>query len=110
MLVEYFLNEIKIVEDFILFGPNNSKFRGGVFSFNIKGIHPHDMSTLLDREGIAIRGGHHCAMPLMGELNTCATSRISFYFYNIFHNHFCLYSIHASRSFFPLPNSASNLS
>jgi cysteine desulfurase/selenocysteine lyase len=84
MLVEYFLEKIKSIENLDLFGPVSSDMRGGVFSFNIKGIHPHDMSTLLDREGIAIRGGHHCAMPLMGELNTCATSRISLYFYNTF--------------------------
>ena len=56
--------------------------RGGVVSFTIDGIHPHDLATLLDREGICIRAGHHCAMPLMRYLGVPATSRASFWVYN----------------------------
>lgn len=56
--------------------------RGGVLSFSVPGIHPHDLSTLLDQDGIAIRGGHHCAMPLMGVLGVTGTARASLYLYN----------------------------
>ncbi|MDH5404679.1 MAG: aminotransferase class V-fold PLP-dependent enzyme, partial [Candidatus Heimdallarchaeota archaeon] len=70
-----------------VYGPDATK-RGGVISFNVTGgkngvfIHPHDVSTLLDEKGIAIRAGHHCAQPLMNAMNVPATSRISFYIYN----------------------------
>ena len=57
--------------------------REGLISFNIKGAHPHDVSTIFDTEGIAIRAGHHCAMPLViGVLGQSAVSRMSFYLYN----------------------------
>lgn len=82
ILIEHFLKRVLEVENVILYGPKDSKNRGGVFSFNIKGIHPHDISTIFDNYGIAIRGGHHCAMPLITKMDTCATSRISIYFYN----------------------------
>ncbi|NHV97378.1 MAG: aminotransferase class V-fold PLP-dependent enzyme, partial [Thaumarchaeota archaeon] len=49
---------------------------------NLSGIHPHDLATILDEEGIAIRAGHHCAMPLMTKLGVAATARASFYIYN----------------------------
>ena len=55
---------------------------GGIISFLIKGIHPHDVSSILDSEGIAIRGGNHCTMPLMNMLGINGTSRASFYLYN----------------------------
>jgi cysteine desulfurase/selenocysteine lyase len=51
-------------------------------AFNIDGIHPHDIATALDQEGIAVRAGHHCAQPLMRTLNAQAMARASFYFYN----------------------------
>ena len=54
----------------------------GVISFNLDGIHPHDVATALDMEGVAVRAGHHCAQPLMKDLKIPATVRASFYFYN----------------------------
>jgi cysteine desulfurase/selenocysteine lyase len=64
-----------------IYGPPPAQ-RGGVVSFNIEGVHPHDMSTILDQEGICIRAGHHCAQPLMRRLDVPATARASFYVYN----------------------------
>ena len=58
--------------------------RGGVVAFNVDGVHPHDLSQLLDRDGIAVRAGHHCAQPIMDKLNVSATARASFYLYNDF--------------------------
>ncbi|PIR20410.1 MAG: cysteine desulfurase [Deltaproteobacteria bacterium CG11_big_fil_rev_8_21_14_0_20_47_16] len=66
----------------ILFGPKTTENRGGVVSFELDHIHPHDIGTVLDFEGIAIRAGHHCAQPLMSVLGVPATARVSFYFYN----------------------------
>ena len=63
-------------------GSRSYRNRIGVFSFNIKGIHPHDLSTILDKEGIAIRAGHHCTMPLHTLLKIPASSRVSLYLYN----------------------------
>ncbi|MNP09806.1 putative cysteine desulfurase [compost metagenome] len=54
----------------------------GVISFNVDGVHPHDVSTILDTYGIAIRAGHHCAQPFMKYMNLNSTCRISFYLYN----------------------------
>jgi cysteine desulfurase/selenocysteine lyase len=73
------LTEIKGVQ---LFGPLDVYRRGGVVSFNVDDVHPHDVSTVLDSEGVAIRGGHHCCQPLMRRLNVTATARASFYVYN----------------------------
>ena len=67
----------------IVFGPTDINIRGGIISFHAPGVHPHDMGTLLDRQGIAVRTGHHCAMPLTRErLKVSATTRASFYIYN----------------------------
>ena len=75
------LSEIK--EDLDFYGPQDVAVRGGIVSFNAHEIHPHDLGTLLDREGIAIRAGHHCAIPLVrGRLKVPATARASFYVYN----------------------------
>lgn len=57
--------------------------RGGIVAFTLQGIHAHDISTILDGEGIAVRSGHHCAQPLHEELGVPATTRASFYLYNI---------------------------
>ena len=65
-----------------LFGPDDPNIRGGVFSFNTPDVHPHDLGTFLDRMGIAVRTGHHCAMPLVRSLGVAATARASFYLYN----------------------------
>lgn len=69
------------IEGLEIYGPAAGK-RTGVVSFNIKGMHPHDVSSILDGEGIEVRGGHHCAMPLMGLLGIQGSVRASFYIYN----------------------------
>jgi cysteine desulfurase/selenocysteine lyase len=66
----------------VVYGPRNVEERGGVVSFNLEDVHPHDMATILDQEGICIRAGHHCAQPLMRRLDVAATARASFYLYN----------------------------
>ncbi|MEK7287425.1 MAG: aminotransferase class V-fold PLP-dependent enzyme, partial [Elusimicrobiota bacterium] len=65
-----------------LYGTKTAPERCGVVSFNLKGVHPHDAGTLLAREGIAVRVGHHCNMPLMKRLGIMGTTRASFYIYN----------------------------
>ena len=65
-----------------VYGPTDPAERGGVVSFNLEEVHPHDMATILDQEGICIRAGHHCAQPLMRKLGVPATARASFYVYN----------------------------
>ncbi len=65
-----------------IFGPLDPDLRGGAVSFWHKDVHPHDLATILDREGVAIRAGHHCAQPLMRRLGVPATARASFYVYN----------------------------
>jgi cysteine desulfurase/selenocysteine lyase len=82
-ITEYALNAFKELEEEIkVFGPRDMTQRGGIISFYCDFVHPHDIGTMLDREGIAIRTGHHCAMPLMGKLSVPATARASFYIYN----------------------------
>ena len=83
-ITEYALEELKhLSEDFIFYGPKNISIRGGAISFHSDLVHPHDLGTILDQEGIAIRTGHHCAMPLVRErLKVSATARASFYIYN----------------------------
>ena len=66
----------------VVYGPNTVEQRGGVVAFNIEGVHPHDMATIVDQEGVCIRAGHHCAQPLMRRLGVPATARASFYVYN----------------------------
>jgi cysteine desulfurase/selenocysteine lyase len=65
-----------------VFGPDDVAARGGVISFDYKGIHPHDLSQVLDQRGVCIRAGHHCAKPLMRRLGVAATARASLYVYN----------------------------
>jgi len=66
-----------------VFGPPAEK-KGAVLSFLVSGVHAHDVAQVLDRDGIAVRAGHHCAMPLHEKLNVPATARASFYLYNTF--------------------------
>ncbi|MBI3442726.1 MAG: SufS family cysteine desulfurase [Candidatus Sungbacteria bacterium] len=70
------------IKGITIFGPHDAKDRGGVASFTLDGIHPHDLATILDRDNICIRAGHHCAMPLMKYLGVLATTRTSFWVYN----------------------------
>jgi cysteine desulfurase / selenocysteine lyase len=65
-----------------LYGPVLPAERSGVVAFNLRGVHPHDVATVLDYHGIAVRAGHHCAQPLMRSLNVAATVRASFALYN----------------------------
>jgi cysteine desulfurase/selenocysteine lyase len=84
-IVTYGLNKIKEIDEVKLFGAQ-THHRGAVFSFALDGIHPHDVAQLLDREGIAVRAGHHCAMPLHKKYDLPATTRASFYLYNDKHD------------------------
>ena len=70
------------VEGVQLYGPSDAAVRSGVVSFTLEGVHPHDIATVLDGEGVCIRAGHHCAQPLMRRLALPATARASFYVYN----------------------------
>jgi cysteine desulfurase/selenocysteine lyase len=81
-LTSYALERLPEVEGITLFGPLDPDRRGGVVSFAIDGIHPHDIAELCDREGVCIRAGHHCAQPLMRQLGVAATARASFHVYN----------------------------
>lgn len=79
----YALEVLSSIEDLCIYGPRDLAQRGGVVSFNLGEIHPHDVSTIVDEEGVAIRAGHHCCQPLMHRLGVAATVRASFYLYNL---------------------------
>ena len=81
-LTGYALRRLQELEELDIYGPLDPEVRGGVVSFNAPDIHPHDLGTFLDRQGIAIRTGHHCTMPLVRSLGVVATARASFYIYN----------------------------
>jgi len=79
-LTTYALEKMGKIDGMKIYGA--APERGGVISFNLGDIHPHDLSHFLDQQGIAVRAGHHCAQPVMRKLNIAATTRVSFYFYN----------------------------
>jgi len=81
-LTAYAMARLRELDGITLYGPSSTEERGGIVSFNLEGLHPHDVGTVLDSEGIAIRAGHHCAKPLMRRLGVAATARASFYLYN----------------------------
>ena len=82
-LTEYALDAFKeLEEDVDIFGPRDPERRGAIISFHSEIVHPHDLGTFLDMDGIAVRTGHHCTMPLMRELGVIATARASCYLYN----------------------------
>ena len=81
-LTEYALESILSIKHLTVYGPRDPNYRGGVISFNIADIHPHDLATIMNDHGIAIRSGHHCAQVLMQRLDVPATSSASFYIYN----------------------------
>ena len=81
-LVAYALERMADVPGITMYGPAPER-RAGIVSFNLDGIHPHDVSQVLDYEGVAIRAGHHCCQPLMQRLGVAATNRASFYLYTI---------------------------
>ena len=80
-ITEYALERLEEVPGVKLFGPGADK-KGGVAAFTLDGVHPHDVAQILDRDGIAVRAGHHCAQPLHEKFGIPATSRASFYLYN----------------------------
>jgi cysteine desulfurase/selenocysteine lyase len=81
-LTAYTLERLEDVEGLHAFGPVDPDLRGGVVSLELKGIHPHDLAEICDREHVCIRAGHHCAQPLMREMGVPATARASFHIYN----------------------------
>jgi cysteine desulfurase/selenocysteine lyase len=82
-LLSYALPRLRALSWIELYGCDSERDnKTGIVTFNVKGVHPHDVSTILDSEGVAIRAGHHCAQPLMKYLGQAATCRASFYFYN----------------------------
>ena len=80
-LTKYALEQMEKVPGITLYGTKEPKKRGGVVSFNFNDVHPHDVGTIIDKDGVAIRSGHHCAQVLMEKLNVAATNRASFYIY-----------------------------
>jgi cysteine desulfurase/selenocysteine lyase len=83
-LVTYALPRLMAIPGLTVFGPKTADDRVGVISFDLAGIHPHDVAQIFDSEGICVRAGHHCNQPLMTRLGTPATTRASFYLYNTF--------------------------
>jgi len=81
-LTRYALEQLHAIDGLHVFGPAAAEARSGVVSFTLEDIHPHDLSTMLDVDGICVRAGHHCAQPLMRALHVAATVRASFYVYN----------------------------
>jgi cysteine desulfurase/selenocysteine lyase len=81
-LLVYALDRLADVPGLVAYGPAPER-RAGIVSFNLEGVHPHDVAQILDMEGVAIRAGHHCCQPLMTKLGVAATNRASFYLYTI---------------------------
>ena len=81
-LTEHILKEMRNIDGIDILGPESVEDRAGLVSFNIPNVHPHDLGTYLDTKGIAIRTGHHCAMPLIKKLGSHSSARASFYVYN----------------------------
>lgn len=81
-LTQYLINNLLEIEGLVIYGPKDIEKRGSAVSFTIGNIHPHDIGSLLDEFGIAVRIGHHCAMPLHDKLSLTKTIRASLYFYN----------------------------
>ena len=81
-LTRYALAQLRPLRHLTIYGPTDATERAGVVTFNDADIHPHDLATILDHHGVAVRAGHHCAQPLMRVLGAAATARASFYVYN----------------------------
>lgn len=81
-ITEYTIDKLRNVEGLSYYGPRDAHQRVGVIAFNLGDIHAHDLASILDEDGVAIRSGHHCAQPLMEDLDIPAASRASFYVYN----------------------------
>lgn len=83
-LIDYVMPKLRDIKGLSIYGPIDNTRRSGVIAFNLDGLHPHDVATALDMEGVAVRAGHHCAQPLIDYLGQAATARASFYVYNTF--------------------------
>jgi len=95
------LRRLSELDDMTIYGPRDLTQRGGVVSFNYGNLHPHDVGTILDRHGVAIRAGHHCTQPLMRQLGVSGTARASFYLYNTLEEVDVLVkALQAAREFF----------
>ncbi len=81
-LVAYAMEQMRTIDGIDIYGPRDAGKRAGIVTFNLDGVHPHDLATVLDMNGIAVRAGHHCCQPLMKWLDVSATARASFYLYN----------------------------
>ncbi|WP_202622687.1 cysteine desulfurase [Enterococcus sp. JM4C] len=81
-LVAYVLPKLQAIDGLTVYGPQAAESHTGVIAFNLDGLHPHDVATALDMEGVAVRAGHHCAQPLLNYLKVSSTARASFYLYN----------------------------
>lgn len=81
-LVGYAMEQFSNLDGLIVYGPQDPLKRSGVLSFDFHGIHPHDLATLIGREGVCVRAGHHCCQPLLKKLGRQGTTRASFYLYN----------------------------
>jgi len=82
-LTAYAMERLKEIDGIRIYGTKNPELKSGVISFNLENIHPHDVGTILDQEGIAVRVGSHCAQPLMAKFGVSSMVRASFYIYNI---------------------------
>lgn len=81
-LAAYAMDKMSAIDGLTIYGPTDPSKRAGIITFNLNDVHPHDLATVLDMNGIAVRAGHHCAQPLMKWLQVSATARASFYLYN----------------------------
>ena len=82
-ITKYALDRLAEIPDLTIYGPTDMNLRGGAVSFELGDIHAHDLATILDQDGVAVRAGHHCAKPLMRYLEVPATARASFYVYSV---------------------------
>lgn len=104
-LIDYIMPKLRAIDGLTIYGPTDNSRRSGVIAFNLDGLHPHDLATALDMEGVAVRAGHHCAQPLIDYLGEAATARASFYVYNTFAD--CdklVAAIKLTQVFFQLPH------
>jgi cysteine desulfurase/selenocysteine lyase len=100
-LVAACIDALTAIDGVTVHGPHDASRRGAAMSFAIDGLHPHDIGTIMDREGLAVRAGHHCAKPLVRTLGTVATTRASFYIYNTLDDITALvHGIEVTRDFF----------
>lgn len=102
-ITAYALDRLSEIPDLTIYGPRDITLRGSAVSFELGDVHPHDIATILDQDGIAVRAGHHCARPLMKYLKIPATARASFYLYNVPEEVDALVeSLHKARKLFGL--------